>query len=115
MAKRNSGEPLKEEEKRSLNKTSLNRLRRIFGFMKPYKGLFIFGLISLVISNVTVMAFPRLAGELLDVATAKPKFFSSVNEVAGVMIAVLFVQSIFSFIRVYTFSIVTERGVADIR
>jgi ATP-binding cassette subfamily B protein len=115
MAKRHNGEPLKEEEKRSLNKASLNRLRRIFGFMKPYRGLFIFGLISLVVSNVTVMAFPRLAGELLDVATAKPKYFSTVNQVAAVMIGVLFVQSIFSFIRVYTFSIVTERGIADIR
>jgi ABC-type multidrug transport system fused ATPase/permease subunit len=100
MAKRHSREPLKEEEKRSLNKTNINRLRQVFRFLRPYRGLFIFGLISLALSSFTVMAFPRLSGELLDAATGNPKFFRSVDEVAIAMIAVLFVQAIFSFIRV---------------
>jgi ATP-binding cassette, subfamily B, bacterial len=112
---RHSREPLKAEEKRALNKTNLRQLRRISSFMRPYRGLFIFGLISLFLSSFTIMAFPRLAGELLDVATGKPKYFSTINEVALALVVVLFVQSIFSFIRVYTFSIVSEKTVADIR
>jgi ATP-binding cassette, subfamily B, bacterial len=117
MAKhgRHSGEPLKAEEKRKLNKANLNQLKRIFSFMKPYQGLFIFGLISLVLSSFTIMAFPRLSGELLDVASGTPKYFKTINEVAVVLIAILFVQAIFSFIRVYTFSKVSEQGIADIR
>ena len=115
MAKRTAREPLKEEEKRKLNKQSIDRLRAIYQFMKPNQGLFILGLVSLGLSSFTVMAFPRLAGELLDVATGKPKFFSSINEVAGALVVVLFIQAIFSFIRVYTFSMVSERGIAAMR
>ncbi|SKC76103.1 ABC transporter ATP-binding protein [Ohtaekwangia koreensis] len=115
MAKRNSGEPLREEEKRRINKNSLKQLTGIFKFMLPYKSLFIFGLIALVLSSVTLMAFPRLSGELLDIASGKPKYFSTINQAALALLAILFVQGIFSFIRVYTFSIVTERGMADVR
>lgn len=115
MAKRNSGEPLREEEKRRITKTSLQQLAGIFKFMLPYKGLFITGLVSLVLSSVTLMAFPRLSGELLDIASGKPKYFTSINEAALALLAILFVQGIFSFIRVYTFSIVTEKGMADVR
>jgi ATP-binding cassette subfamily B protein len=115
MAKRNGREPLKDEEKRAVNKTTLKNLTGIFRFMLPYKGLFILGLVSLAISTVTLLAFPRLSGELLDVAQGKPKYFQSINEVVVALLLILFAQSIFSFIRVYTFSIVSERGMADVR
>jgi ATP-binding cassette, subfamily B, bacterial len=116
MAKRHGGsQPLSKEEKRSLNKASLRYLSGVFRFMMPYKGLFILGLVSLALSSLTLLAFPRLSGELLDVAKGEGKYSNSVNEVALILIAILFVQSIFSFIRVYTFSIVSERGMADVR
>jgi ABC-type multidrug transport system fused ATPase/permease subunit len=116
MAKRHGGsEPLKKEEKRSLNKANLRYLSGVFRFMRPYRGLFILGMIALALSSLTLLAFPRLSGELLDVASGKGKYFSSINQVALALILILFVQSIFSFIRVYTFSIVSERGMADVR
>lgn len=116
MAKRHGlREPLKEGEKRPLNTTSFNQLRGVFKFMLPYKGLFILGLISLALSSFTILAFPRLSGELLDVAQGNGKYFSSINEVALILIIILFVQSIFSFLRVYTFSIVSEKGISDLR
>jgi ATP-binding cassette, subfamily B, bacterial len=116
MAKRHGmSAPLKEEEKRKVNTTSLRHLARVFRFMTPYKGLFILGLVSLALSSFTILAFPRLSGELLDVASGKPKYFSSINDVALALIIILFIQSIFSFLRVYTFSIVSERGMADLR
>src|SRR5688572_15862303 len=104
MAKRNKGEPLKNEDKRSLNKANFRHLAGVFRYMLPYKGFFILGLMALAISSVTLLAFPRLSGELLDVASGKGRYFSSINKVALVLLLVLFVQSIFSFIRVYTFS-----------
>ncbi|HEY9047564.1 MAG TPA: ABC transporter transmembrane domain-containing protein [Ohtaekwangia sp.] len=115
MAKRSSGEPLREEEKRRINKTNLRQLTGIFKFMLPYRSIFILGLVALVLSSVTLMAFPRLSGELLDIASGKPKYFSTINQAALALLGILFVQGIFSFIRVYTFSIVTERGMADVR
>jgi ABC transporter fused permease/ATP-binding protein len=115
MAKRGASEPLKAEEKRSLNKASLRNLAGAFRFMLPYRGLFALGLVSLALSSVTLLAFPRLSGELLDVASGKGKYFGSINQVALALLLILLVQSVFSFIRVYTFSIVSERGMADIR
>ncbi|HYG02592.1 MAG TPA: ABC transporter transmembrane domain-containing protein [Chryseosolibacter sp.] len=114
MAKRVNG-PLSPEDKRPLNKASFSKLAGVFRFMMPHITPFVFGLIALVISTVTLLAFPRLSGELLDVATGKSEYFDSIVQVAIALIVILFFQSIFSFIRVYTFSIVSEKGMADLR
>lgn len=116
MAKRNSGEPLKEEEKRRINKNSLKQLLGIFRFTLPYKWWFIAGLVCLVLSSVMLLAFPYLAGKLLDIASGKPvPYFTSINQIALALLAILLVQGFFSFTRVYTFSWVSERSLADLR
>jgi len=116
MAKRNGGEPLRAEEKRALNKQNLSRLLGVFKFISPYKWLFIVGLIALALSTSTVLAFPYLAGELLNVASGKPsKFFTTITDVAMALMGTLVLQGIFSFVRVYTFAIVSERSLADLR
>lgn len=116
MAKRHGGsEPLKKEERRSLTKENLKQLIGVFRFILPYKTLFIVGLVALIISSVTLLSFPMLSGELLDVAKGEGKFFDDIDVVALTLLGILFVQGVFSFIRVYTFSIVTEKGMADLR
>jgi len=116
MAKRNVREGLREEEKRPVNRESLSQLVGIFKFVLPYKGWFIVGLIALMFSSSTMLAFPYLAGELLDVANGKSvPYFQTIAQVAMALIGVLFLQSAFSFTRVYTFALVTERSLADLR
>ena len=114
MAKRKK-EKLAEEDKRRLDKVGLRNLTGIFRFMLPYKGIFLLGLLALALSSLILLAFPRLAGELLDVASGKGAYFDSIGQVATALLLILFVQGIFSFVRVYTFSIVSERGMADVR
>jgi len=116
MAKRNGREALKEEEKRPLNSKSFNQLLGIFKFTIPYKGWFIVGFVCLILSSATILAFPYLAGKLLDIASGKSvPYFNSINQIAIALVVILFVQGIFSFTRVYTFSIVSERSLADLR
>lgn len=115
MAKRKSGEPLQKEEKRPINKTTLKQLAGVFRFMLPYKVPFIVGLIALALSSITILLFPRLSGELLDIASGKPTYFQTINQAGIALLVVLLIQGIFSFIRVYTFALVSERGMADIR
>ena len=80
------------------------------------KGGSFVGLASLGLSTVTILAFPYLAGALLDVAQGKSvSYFNSIDQVALALIVVLFVQGIFSFTRVYTFALVSERSLADLR
>ncbi len=115
MAKK-SREALSEEEKRPITKTTLKKLLGIFKFLAPYKSTFIIGLICLMLSSVMLMAFPFFAGKLLDVASGKSvPYFNSINTIALLLMGILVVQSIFSFTRVYTFAIVSERSLADVR
>lgn len=114
MAKRR-GEPLSAKEKRALNKSNLKKLGGIFNYLLPYKTQFIFGLICLVFSSTTLLAFPYFAGKLLDVASGKGWVINSINQLALVLIGILLIQSIFSFLRVLLFAQVNERSMADIR
>lgn len=83
--------------------------------MLPYKIPFILGLLSLTLSTFTILAIPRLCGELVDAALGTPHYFETVNQTGIALIGVLLIQSIFSYIRVYTFVHVSEKGIADIR
>lgn len=115
MAKQ-SREALREEDKRQITKDTLKKLIGIFRFLAPYKFTFIIGLICLMLSSVMLMAFPFFAGKLLDVASGKEvPYFNSINTIALVLLGILVVQSIFSFTRVYTFAIVSEKSLADVR
>lgn len=115
MAKRKGRADNSPEEKRKIDRESVGKLYEVFSFMLPYKGLFILGGFSLFVSTFTLLAFPRLAGDLLDIASGNGTYFQSINQATLALLAVLFVQSIFSFLRVYTFSMVSERGMADLR
>ncbi|UZD21724.1 ABC transporter transmembrane domain-containing protein [Algoriphagus halophytocola] len=114
MAKKR-GTALEEGEKRKLNKQNLNKLGGIFNFMMPYKGAFFLGLIFLVFSSLTLLTFPYVAGKLIDTAQGKDWIVNDVNSIALVLVGILAVQSIFSFFRVWTFALVSERSMRDIR
>jgi ATP-binding cassette subfamily B protein len=113
MAKRRFND---EGEKKPVTKAGLRNFIGIFRFVGPYRYVFIGGLCALTLSSLTALSFPFLAGKLLDVAQGKSDFFlTSINQVALGLIVVLVFQSIFSFLRVYTFSIVSEKSLADLR
>lgn len=96
MAKRGGNEALKDEEKRKLNRRSLNQLLGVFKFALPYKAWFTAGLVALGLSSITLLGFPYLAGKLLDIASGTPvPFFNSINQVALALFAVLFLQGLF--------------------
>ncbi len=113
MAKRSV---LEESEKRAINASSLKKIGGIFRYMMPYRMTFIWGLVSLVLSSGTLLSFPYFAGKLLDVAQGKQiPIFSSINQIALALLGILLIQSIFSFTRVYTFTVVSEKALADLR
>lgn len=105
-----------EEEKPKLNRSGFEKLMGIFAFVSPYRWILLLGILCLVLSSVTLLSFPYFAGKLLDVASGKGGFIlSSINQIALVLLGILIVQGVFSFIRVYTFAIVSEKTLADIR
>lgn len=105
-----------ETDKKPVTASSLRKLLGVFRFVLPYKLPFGIGLVALALSSATVLAFPFLAGKLLDVASGKTGFvLTSINQIALALLGILVVQSAFSFVRVYTFTIVSERSLADLR
>jgi ABC transporter fused permease/ATP-binding protein len=101
------------------NRFSFQELKKsaeIFSFIKPYKGMFIIGCAFLILSSVTSLMFPFVAGKLIDAATGSAQgYLNNINYIAAGLIAVLILQSIFSYLRVWLFAVVTEKSMADIR
>ena len=131
MAKKKQDDHLK----RPINKENIKKLKGVIQFIIPYKGLFFIGLACLFISSFLVLSFPILAGKLLDVAMGKPWTINigsllsgfqkpgaaevititSITHVALLLMGILVVQSVFSFVRVYLWAIVSEKSMAGLR
>lgn len=111
MARRNLDIP-----KAKLTWENLRESLLIFSYVKPYIGKFITGLIFIALSSLTTMAFPYLLKQLINSAsgTTVPPL-GSAGSIVGWMFAVLVIQMLFSFMRIYLFTSVGEHAVADMR
>lgn len=115
MAKRKNsfGAEVEEKDKVKVSKENLAKAVKIFRFVIPYQWTFILGMIFLLFSNLTTLSFPLLIGEMTKVIEGKSKF--QINEVTLFFFAILIVQAILSFFRIYTFTQVSEKAMRDVR
>jgi len=102
------------KDKKPLSKDSLVKVWKIFRFIAPYKGLFFTGFVFLILSGLTSMTFPFIAGQLVDSVQNVFKEWSR-NEIALGMFGVLIFQATFSYLRVELFTRVSEQAMRDIR
>ncbi|MHA8107753.1 ABC transporter ATP-binding protein [Aquirufa sp. 5-AUSEE-100C1] len=115
MAKRHEkfGAEPEPKDKVKVDKQGLKRALKIFQFVVPYKWTFVTGMLFLLLSNLTTMSFPLLIGQMTKVIEGKSTYH--INEVTLFFFAVLIVQAILSFIRIYTFAQVSEKAMRDVR
>src|ERR1700754_5324931 len=115
----NSGAKAETElPKAKINRQSLQNIRKLLNYIKPYRGKFIAGLIFLFISSLVGLAFPKILGALIDAAQGKyPNYYlpHSLNAIALAGFLLLFGQAFVSFFRVVWFVQVAEKSLADIR
>jgi ABC transporter fused permease/ATP-binding protein len=106
-----------DEQKPKLNKRSLSKLRVLLRYVRPYRRQFVLGLIFLVFSSLTTLVFPKVIGDLVDSALRDKGsgYFGSIDQLALFLLAILGVQAVFSFLRIYLFVTVSERSLADLR
>ncbi|WP_209329843.1 ABC transporter ATP-binding protein [Lunatimonas salinarum] len=109
------GLPLDASEKRKLNKQNFQKLAGIFRFALPYKLPFFIGMGFLFFSSLLLLTFPYVAGKLIDAASGEAWIVQGINSIALILLGILFVQSMFSFFRVWLFAQVSERSMRDIR
>ena len=105
--------------KPKVNKESLKRSLRIFRYVLPYRAKFSVGMVMLVLSSTTVLAFPWVAGKLVDAANHKPAVLGGlvldIDRIALLLFVVIVCQGLFSFGRIWFFTQVSEFTVRDIR
>jgi ABC-type multidrug transport system fused ATPase/permease subunit len=99
--------------KAKINATSLQKALLIFKYADNHRWKFYVGLVFLLLTGGTALAFPKLMGMLVD--SVKNKDLDAANTVALGLLAILFLQSIFSFFRVYLFVNFTENTLANLR
>lgn len=111
---RNRFEETQPKDKKTLSLDSLRKAGRIIRFLRPYRWLFSAGMLVLILSGITSMSFPFIAGQLVDSVNNVLKTWSR-NDIALLMIGVLLVQASLSFLRVEIFFRVSEQAMRDIR
>ncbi|MFV8378767.1 ABC transporter ATP-binding protein [Flavobacterium sp. LB3R33] len=99
--------------KSKITASSLQKATVIFQYAGNHRWKFYIGLIFLLFTGATALAFPKLMGMLID--CVKNKDNSQANMIAGGLIIILFLQSIFSFFRLYLFVNFTENTLANLR
>lgn len=99
--------------KSKITATSLQKATVIFRYAGNHRWKFYVGLVFLLFTGATALAFPKLMGMLID--CVKNKDNAQANMIAGGLIIILFLQSIFSFFRLYLFVNFTENTLANLR
>ncbi len=109
-----------ELPKARLDGESLREALRLFGCLRPHRWRFAAGVGALMASSLLSLAFPHLAGSLVDAAArggagGGAAGWGGVDRVAGLLMGVLAVQACFSFFHALTFASVAQRGLSELR
>lgn len=99
--------------KAKLNAGSLNKALLIFKYAGDHKWKFYVGLLFLLFTGATALAFPKLMGMLID--CVKNKNNTQANTIALSLIGILTFQALFSFFRLSLFVNFTENTLANLR
>lgn len=98
--------------KKPISWAALKQMSRMYVHVKPYRGEFAVGLIMLLMSSGSNLAFPKYLGELVDAAQTDP---SAIDGIALTLVVILLAQSVFSFGRIFFFERVAQRSLASLR
>jgi ATP-binding cassette, subfamily B, bacterial len=141
MAKRNFGAEVSPEDKKKVSKEGFQKALSIFRFTLPYKGTFAIGFIFLILSQITSMSIPLLMGQMVGAIVSPNSAVNqgvsqvpsngiteklahifnpnatqlTLNNVTALFVILLILQAAFSFLRVYTFTRVSEQSMRDLR
>jgi ABC-type multidrug transport system fused ATPase/permease subunit len=117
--------PKKGKEKREkLSRESIQKAKKIFSYLKPYRGTFAIGWVFLVLSSSIGLLFPLLMGQLLGSGSAEPSRMANslekinvdnLNSVAFALFIMFAAQALFGFFRIIIFTQVTENTLRDVR
>ncbi len=99
--------------KSKITASSLNKAKIIFEYAGNNRWKFYVGLVFLLLTSVTALAFPKFMGMLVDCVNKKDSDLA--NKIALGLGLVLILQSVFSFFRLSLFVNFTENTLSNVR
>ncbi len=97
----------------------MGHLRRLFGYVRPYRGRLVLGIVAVTVASLVALLFPLLIRNLLNSAFgqgADPGDARALLDRTALLLVVLVaVQAVFNFIRTFELGRVGEAVVADLR
>ncbi|HEX7975239.1 MAG TPA: ABC transporter transmembrane domain-containing protein [Anaerolineales bacterium] len=93
---------------------TMDEVRRLLGYLRPYRGRMVVAVISLVFGAALGLVFPWIMQNLVDAVLSKGNY-AELNRITLILILTFLVRSVFYYFQVYYLSYVGERIVVDLR
>jgi len=98
------------------SRSDLPQLRRLFGFVRPYRRHLAVAVVGVLVASGLGLVFPRIMGNLVDtVVTRGQGGDGALDRTALFLVGVFLAQAAFNYVRVYFLSAMGEGIVADLR
>jgi len=107
-----------ELPKAKLNRESLRQALELFRYLRPYRSRFGAALTSLFIGSLLSLAFPYLAGSIMDAAMPNNKAsngMAAADRTALLLMGVLALQAGLTYFHSLSFATVGQRSLVDLR
>jgi subfamily B ATP-binding cassette protein MsbA len=114
MSRRRSPRPSEERSDLPLRE-QFGQLRRLFTFLRPYRGWLVGAIVGVAAASALGLVFPLIMGGLVDTAIGATGSEEQLNRLALLLLAVFLVQAAFNYLRAYALAVVGEGVVADLR
>ncbi len=103
--------------KARLDRESLRQALELFRYLRPYRGRFGAAMVSLFTGSLLSLAFPYLAGSIVDAAVLHTKGgnMAGVDRTALLLIGILGLQAALSYFHFLSFATVGQRSLVDLR
>ncbi|HVU09936.1 MAG TPA: ABC transporter ATP-binding protein [Phototrophicaceae bacterium] len=111
---RRGGKAASGEQETSAVSIKAVNWRRLFGYLKPYRGRMVLATLALLASTAFGLAFPAVIVQLLNSVT-NTKDAAPLNMLAGVLVGLFLLQAVFNFIQSYLLAFIGEKIVYDLR
>jgi ABC-type multidrug transport system fused ATPase/permease subunit len=103
--------------KARLDQETLRQATELFRYLRPYRARFVAALAALLFSSLLILAFPYLAGSIIDAALghAQGTGVGNIDRIALLLIGILALQSAVLYFHASSFASVGQRAVVDLR
>ena len=105
-----------ELPKAKLNRETLQQALELFRYLRPYRSRFIAALVSMFTGSLLSLAFPYLAGSIIDAAVHHSNSsMAGADRTALLLMGVLALQAGLSYFHSLSFATVGQRSLVDLR